>query len=162
MTSMLRGTPVQYELKRVNRFIVEFPSELNIESWLVHSATRPSKSINRVPVPYMNTEFGVAGIYKWNAMDLEFIDPIGPSSSQKLMEWSRLHAESTTGRMGYAASYKKDLILYSLDPTGAPVEKWVLFQCQIVDLNFGNNAHGDDELQKIKLQVHPDWCEQEY
>ncbi len=39
-------------------------------------------------------------------MQVTFKDPIGPSASQALMEWFRLHAESVTGRMGYAAGYK--------------------------------------------------------
>jgi hypothetical protein len=45
------------------------------------------------------------------------------------MEWVRLHAESVTGRMGYAAGYKKDVDLEMLDPTGVAVEKWILQGC---------------------------------
>jgi hypothetical protein len=156
---MFRGTPIQYDLKRNNRFMVEFPTELNIESWLVHASSAPKMDIQRTEIPYMNTKFGVAGIYTWNPIDIEFIDPIGPSSSQKIMEWVRLHAESFTGRMGYAAGYKKDLFLVRLDPNLNPVEKWAMYQCQITNAEFGNNAHGDDELQKPKITIHPDYCE---
>jgi hypothetical protein len=42
------------------------------------------------------------------------------------MEWVRLCAESVTGRMGYAAGYKKNVDLEMLDPTGVVVEKWIL------------------------------------
>jgi hypothetical protein len=162
MVSLLRGTPVQYELKRVNRFVLEFPSELNIETWLVQSSGRPKMDINKVPIEYMNTKFFVAGKYSFNEIDIEFIEPIGPSTGQKVMEWVRLHAEPLSGRMGYASSYKKDLILYDLDPTGAPVGKWVLSQCMITSADFGSNNHGEDDLQKVKITIQPDWCEQEY
>ena len=42
---------------------------------------------------------------------------------QALMEWFRLHAESVSGRMGYASGYKKDIELEMLDPTGVVIEK---------------------------------------
>jgi hypothetical protein len=54
-----------------------------------------------------------------------FRDPIGPSATQAIMEWVRLHSEST-GRQGYAAGYKRPVELEMLDPTGVVVEKWLL------------------------------------
>ena len=74
------------------------------------------------------------------------------------MEWVRLHAESITGRMGYAAGYKKDIILYSLDPTGVEVEKWTLEQCQIVSIDFGDNDYSSDDLTNITLEIQPWRC----
>lgn len=161
-TQMLRGTPVQYELKRVNRFQLEFPTELNIESWLVQMVKRPTIEINGVEIPYLNTSFYVAGRYKWSSFDLEFIDPIGPSTSGKVMEWVRLHAESLSGRMGYANLYKKSLMLKAIDPTGNEVEKWVMYDTMITNVDFGNNDHGDDALQKVKVTLQPDFCELSY
>lgn len=158
MSELLRGTPVQYELKRANRFIMEFPSELGIESWKVQTSGRPVITINGVPIPYINTEYYVAGKYKWDPISVSLIDPIGPSTSQQVMEWVRLCAESVTGRMGYAATYKKDLIIKALDPSGIEVEKWVLYQTMITKASFGDNDHGNDELQKVTIDLQPDWC----
>jgi hypothetical protein len=44
-----------------------------------------------------------------------FRDPIGPSATQAIMEWVRLHSESITGRQGYAAGYKRPVELEMLD-----------------------------------------------
>ena len=77
---------------------------------------------------------------------------------QALMEWFRLHAESITGRMGYAAGYKKDIELEMLDPTGVVVEKWVLQGCFITNLSGGDLSYSQDELATIDITLRPDRC----
>lgn len=161
-TTMLRGTPIEYELKRVNRFRLEFPSELGIEVWQCQTAQRPKININAVEIPYLNTVNYVAGQYKWEPLTVTLIDPIGPSSSQQLMEWIRLHAESFTGRMGVAAGYKKNLVLKALSPAGVAVEKWTLYECMVTNADFGDNDHSNDGLQIVTFTIQPFFCEQNY
>jgi hypothetical protein len=155
---MIRGIPFEYEPKRINRFFAEFADELGIEVWKVQKFKRPSMKIISVAIQFMNEQNYVAGRYTWETMSIDFLDPIGPSSSQQLMEWVRLHAESLTGRMGYAAGYKKNILLKALDPTGIEVEKWFLEQCSIVSIDFGDNDYSSDELQKITLELQPWRC----
>lgn len=155
---MIRGIPFEYEPKRVNRFYAEFSDELGIEVWQVQKFKRPSMKINNVEIDYMNEKNYVAGRYTWDSMSVTFLDPIGPSTSQILMEWVRLHAESLTGRMGYAAGYKKNVLLKSLDPTGIEVEKWFLEQCMITGIDFGDNSYEDDALTTITLELQPWRC----
>ena len=158
MADLLMKMPVPYEPKRVNRFIVRFPSSLGINEWYVTSAARPSAKINSVPIPFLNTSTYVAGRFEWNEIRMTFKDPIGPSAAQALMEWFRLHAESVTGRMGYAAGYKKDITLEMLDPTGVAVEKWILQGCFLTDVDFQGVAYTDDGLQTITATLRPDRC----
>ena len=73
------------------------------------------------------------------------------------MEWVRLHAESVTGRMGYAAGYKKDIDLEMLDPTGVVVEKWIL-KTFLTDVNFDSLGYTDDGLATITATLRPDRC----
>jgi len=155
---MIRTIPFKYEPKRVNRFFAEFSDTIGLEVWQVQKFKRPSMKINSVPIMYMNEQNYVAGRYTWDTVSVTFIDPIGPSTSQILMEWVRLHAESLTGRMGYAAGYKKDILLKTLDPTGVEVEKWTLEQCQIVSIDFGENSYEDDALTNITLELQPWRC----
>lgn len=150
--------PVPYEPKRKNRFILRFPSSLGINEWFVESTSRPQISINSVPIPFLNTETYVAGKFNWNPINVTFRDPIGPSAAQALMEWVRLHAESVTGRMGYAAGYKRDIHLELLDPTGVVVEKWKLENTFLTDVNFNDLSYGDDNLANISATLRPDRC----
>jgi hypothetical protein len=156
--TMIRTIPFDYEPKRVNRFFAVFDDSLGIQVWKVQKFKRPSMKINSVAIPYMNEQHYVAGRYTWDEMSITFLDPIGPSTSQQLMEWVRLHAESLTGRMGYAAGYQKDITLKSLDPTGVEVEKWTLRQCQITSIDFGDNDYGSDELTNITVTIQPWMC----
>jgi hypothetical protein len=74
------------------------------------------------------------------------------------MEWVRLHAESVTGRMGYAAGYKKNVDLEMLDPTGVVVEKWILEQCMITKSTWDNVSYSDDKLAGLDVTLQMDRC----
>ena len=158
MADLLMKMPVPYEPKRVNRFIFRFPSSLGINEWYVTSGARPSAKINSVEIPFLNTSTFVAGRFNWDPISVKFRDPIGPSAAQALMEWVRLCAESVTGRMGYAAGYKKNVDLEMLDPTGVVVEKWILEGTFMTDVNFGSLAYNQDGLAEITASLRMDRC----
>ena len=162
MADLLMKMPVPYEPKRKNRFILRFPSSLGINEWYVTSTARPSAKINSTEIPFLNTSTYVAGRFTWDPIKVTFKDPIGPSASQALMEWFRLHAESVTGRMGYAAGYKKNVELEMLDPTGVVVEKWILEGCFLTTLSFGDLNYSQDELATIDAELRMDRCIQVY
>ena len=158
MADLLMKMPLQYEPKRKNRFILSFPNPLGINSWYVESVDRPKIKIAEIPIPFLNTETYVAGKFNWESLSVTFRDPIGPSASQALMEWVRLHAESVTGRMGYAAGYKKDITLEMLDPTGVAVEKWLLIGTFLTAVDFDGLSYDDDKLVTVKATLRPDRC----
>ena len=158
MADLLMKMPIPYEPKRKNRFILRFPSELGINEWFVESTSRPKITIGSTAIPFLNTERYVAGKYTWGTINVTFRDPIGPSAAQALMEWVRLHAESVTGRMGYAAGYKKNVDLEMLDPTGVVVEKWILDGCMITKAAWDNVAYSDDKLAGLDVTLQMDRC----
>ena len=158
MPDMLMRMPVPYEPLRKNRFILRFPDELGIQEWWVSTASRPKYTSDETEIPFLNTSTYVIGRFKWDSIQVTFRDPIGPSATQALMEWVRLHSESVTGRMGYAAGYKKDLDLEMLDPTGVAVEKWILQGTFLTDVNFDSLGYSDDALATITATLRPDRC----
>jgi len=158
MADLLMKMPIPYEPKRQNRFILRFPSSLGINEWFVETASRPQIQIKSTEIQFLNTSTYVAGRFTWQPMSVTFRDPIGPSAAQALMEWVRLHAESVTGRMGYAAGYKKDIDLEMLDPTGVVVEKWILYGTFLTTVNFGPLSYSVDNLATITAQMQMDRC----
>ncbi len=158
MADLLMKMPIPYEPKRQNRFILRFPSSLGINEWFVESTKRPSIKINPTEIQFLNTSTFVAGRFNWDEIPVTFRDPIGPSAAQALMEWVRLHAESVTGRMGYAAGYKKDIDLEMLDPTGVVVEKWILYGTFLTGVDFQTLNYSQDGLATISCQLRPDRC----
>jgi hypothetical protein len=158
MADLLMKMPIPYEPKRQNRFILRFPSSLGINEWFVITASRPKIAIGEVEIPFLNTSTWVAGRFTWDAIDVTFKDPIGPSAAQALMEWVRLHAESVTGRMGYAAGYKKDIELEMLDPTGVVVEKWILQGSMLTNVDFGSLDYSAEDIAEITATIRMDRC----
>ena len=158
MADLLMKMPDPYEPKQKNRFILTFPSSLGINSWYVESTSRPKITINKADIPFLNTKTYVATTFEWGEINVTFRDPIGPSAAQALMEWVRLHAESVTGRMGYAAGYKKDLTLEMLDPTGVAVEKWIMQGCFITSADFKDVAYGEGGIMQASISLRPDRC----
>lgn len=158
MSDLLIKAPITYELLRKNRFLLRFPSDLGIQEWWVASAARPGITMNPVEIQFINTSNYVIGRYNWDEINVTLRDPIGPSASQAVMEWVRLHSESVTGRQGYAVAYKRDLILEMLDPTGTAISQWIIKEAMISSCKFGNLDYSSDELATIELTLRPFYC----
>jgi hypothetical protein len=158
MADLLMKMPIPYEPKRQNRFILRFPSTLGINEWFVETAARPSYKVNATEIQFLNTSTYVAGRFNWNPITVKFRDPIGPSASQAIMEWVRLCTESVTGRMGYAAGYKKNVDLEMLDPTGVVVEKWILEGTFLESVNFDSLSYSQDSIASITASLRMDRC----
>ena len=150
MADLLMRMPVPYEPLRKNRFIFRFPDELGIQEWWVSTGARPKYTSEELEIPFLNTSTFVIGRFKWETISVLFRDPIGPSATQALMEWVRLHSESVTGRQGYAAGYKKDVELEMLDPTGVVVQKWILQGTQI-NADFGSLGYNEGDIADINV-----------
>ena len=158
MADLLLKMPLNYEPLRKNRFLFRFPSDLGVQSWWVASGSRPSIDQEATEIPFINTRTYVVGQYKWNPIKITLVDPIGPSASQAIMEWVRLHSESVTGRQGYAAGYMRDIELEMLDPTGVSVSKWILKNCLIKSSNFGDLQYNTSDVATIEIDIQPQYC----
>ncbi len=158
MADLLMKMPIPYEPKRQNRFVLRFPSSLGINEWFVESTSRPKITVGATEIQFLNTSTFVAGRFNWEPLNVTFRDPIGPSASQALMEWVRLCAESVTGRMGYAAGYKKNVDLELLDPTGVVVEKWILEGTFLTSTDFGSLDYKSDAIANITASMRMDRC----
>lgn len=158
MSDLLLKMPLNYEPLRKNRWLMRFPADLGIQEWFLSSAERPTITQTETEIQFLNTSTWVVGRYTWNSIQITLRDPIGPSASQAMMEWVRLHSESVTGRQGYAAGYKRDIELEMLDPTGVVVSKWVLKNTMLKDVNFGQLSYSDDGIAEITGTLRFDYA----
>lgn len=155
---MFRPSPVEQEPKRKNRFWLEFPTELGIQSYNVQTSGKPKVTISAVEMPYQNTSQFVSGRYKFETIDIEFIDVVGPSTTQILYDYLQIGTEFSTGIMNYSIGMKKNFVLKALDPAGVEVETWTLIGCIITSADFDSFDYGSDDVTKIKITVQPDRC----
>ena len=158
MADLLTKMPLTYEPLRKNRWLFRFPADLGIQEWTLESAKRPAITQGATEIQFLNTSTWVVGRYTWDDINITFRDPIGPSTSQAVMEWVRLTSESVTGRHGYAAGYKRDVELEMLDPTGAVVQKWILKNAFLTNVDFGDLSYGDDGLATITGTLKMDYA----
>jgi len=156
MADLLMKMPLPYEPKKKNRWLITFPSDLGIQQWWLSTASRPSITQNEVEIQFLNTSTWVLGRFTWETIDVVFRDPIGPSATQAIMEWVRLHSESITGRQGYAAGYKRQVDLEMLDPTGVVIEKWTLDGTMLTNVGFGDLDMGDDSIAEVTATLRFD------
>ena len=96
MSDLLIKMPLDFEPLRKNRWLFRFPADLGIQEWWLTSGKRPSIKQGDTIIPFLNTQTHVVGKYSWDPIQISFRDPIGPSASQALMEWIRLHSESSS------------------------------------------------------------------
>ena len=158
MSDLLLKMPLNYEPLRKNRWLLRFPSDLGIQAWWCKSAKRPSIKQEAKAIEFLNTETYVVGRYTWEEIQVSLRDPIGPSASQAVMEWVRLHSESASGRQGYAAGYKRDVELEMLDPTGVVVSKWILKNTMCTAANFGDLDYSQDDLATFDITLRYDYA----
>ena len=158
MSDLLLKMPLNYEPLRKNRWVFRFPADLGIQEWWLQSASRPTITQKETEIPFLNTSTYVVGRYNWETIQITLRDPIGPSASQAVMEWIRLHSESVTGRQGYAAGYKRDVELEMLDPTGVVVQKWILKNTMCTVANFNDLDYNSDDLASIQITLRFDYA----
>jgi hypothetical protein len=126
----------QYEPKRNNRFLVEFPEQFNVQQWSIQKINKPKFSDG-----------------KWENIKIEFIDPIAPSTSQslfKIVEFLKTNVKDSKTLF--------DIKIKSLDPTGVEVEEWIVNVEKVLTISFGELDYGDDKIQQPYLILKPLDC----
>ena len=135
--------PTTIEPKMNNRFIVEFPKDIGIEKWVVSKIFRPEYDFKKS---------------KWGDIHIEFLDPICPSTSQKLFDL--IPKDDILKR--FINFFKcKPIFTFevtSLDPIGVVVEKWVIEVSKIKTINFGYGEYGSNEVQRLSMVIKPYSC----
>ena len=157
---LLLQSPLKSEPKKQNRWLLRFPTDIGIQTWACKSVDAPKMAITTNEMKFINTSTFVIGSYKWNAMAIKVRDFIAPSTSQGLIEWLRLHAESVTGRMGYNVGSSKSITLELLDPTGVRISEWLLVNCILTEtVDFGGSFdYANDEVVELSFTIQPQYC----
>lgn len=128
---------LQYEPKRINRFLVEFPEIFDISYYAVSKADKP-KFINQ----------------RWANIKIEFFDFIAPSTSQRLQEIILFLKQDIRNEEEGLFTIK----LKTTDPVAEVIELWDVHVDEVVEINFGTLDYSNDEIQKPYIIVKPKNC----
>lgn len=128
---------LQYEPKRINRFLVEFPEMFNISYYAVSKADKP-KFINQ----------------SWANIKIEFFDFIAPSTSQRLQDIIFFLKQDIRNEEEGLFTIK----LKTTDPVAEVIELWDVYVDEVVEINFGALDYSNDEMQKPYIIIKPKNC----
>tara|TARA_B110000285_G_scaffold232296_1_gene303029 strand:- start:523 stop:1011 length:489 start_codon:yes stop_codon:yes gene_type:complete len=146
----------QFEPKVQNRFIMYMDG---IPTFMIKGLSGLGFEQNEIILNHINTYRKVKGKLRWNDVTMTLFDPITPSGAQAVMEWTRLHHESVTGRDGYSDFYKKELVLDLVGPVGDVISEWVIKGAFIKNATFGDLDYDNDSAaQTISLTLGMDYC----
>jgi hypothetical protein len=124
-----------YEPKKINFFRVEFPEKFGIDDFMVRHVDRPKWNNG-----------------KWETIEIELIDYIGPSTSQKVFH-------NIINR--YDDDLKFEFNIVALDPLNIPVEKWNIVADKF-RIDFGEFKTKVVDSCTIKIFVEPLSCVLKY
>lgn len=145
-----------FEPKQQNRFIMYLDG---VPSYMIKAVSGVGFTQDEVKLNHINVVRKVKGKTNWKDITLTLFDPITPSGAQAVMEWTRLHHESVTGRDGYSDFYKKDITINVLGPVGDIVSEWVLKGALIKDADFGEyNWDNESVAQNLTIALGIDYA----
>ena len=116
------------------RFLVQFPEGLGFAPNMVQKVSRPKFKDS-----------------KWQNIEIEFIDFIGPSTSLFLIELIKYVKEKEVGDILF------DFYIHALDPVGCIIETWKI-EAKEFSVDFGEYNYAVDGMQNCKLIVTPYKC----
>lgn len=130
---------------RLNRFIVE----INLPGFNPLDVTSVSLPTYRTNVIGVSDRDGITrnfpGSGSWDPITLKFRNSISENYMRTIYE-----QEYSLPRF--------DMTLKLLDPVGAPVSEWRIYDAIVTRYSYGTFSYEDDGCQEIELEILPSHC----
>lgn len=155
------------ETKRKHRWIFTVfwdgaVAGLGQSSTYLQSAQRPHPVTEEVVMHHDEEQAYFAGKYHWEPISLVFYDVQTPvNASASIYAWFNQVINIPQATVATPASYKKRCVLDMTDGTGSSIEKWILYHCWPIDVNWNDLDYTNTEIQTIDVSMKFDRAEQE-
>ena len=149
-----------FEPQRQNHWLITFlglpfPGKETLELAL-KTGFLPNESNEEVEIPYMNTKVFVAGKYNVDAGSISFVDYVDMNTANIIKMWRKLIYDPSTGRMGYARSYKKTAKVQLYAPDMMLVREWTLKGIWPQTANFGTLDYSSSDVVLVECTFRYD------
>lgn len=125
--------PVQNEPKLYNNFELIFPEETGIPSYMVQTFEKPKLKINE-----SDSRFG-----NWLPIKVKILENID---------------NSTLKGVQHLIKNKFNMKLNELDGPECVLNTWLITECRVVSVDYGNLDYGNDDLSMITVEIKPKNC----
>jgi hypothetical protein len=167
------------EPKRSYRFLVYVGG---FEPWIAKKVTKPSFSISESEHTYINHKFYYPGRVEWNTVDVTFVDPGAPDTTQSVYNIltqagyvppqnpedvrtiSKASAVNSLGMIriqtiGDQFGGTADTGAGAPLSTGSEVlEEWILYNAWLKEVKFGDLDYTADDLVEVTMTMRYDYA----
>lgn len=146
-----------YEPKKAHEWVLNIDG---VDAWVVRTTSRPSFSVEEIEIGYINQRQYHPGKGEWDSIDVELLDVLAPSTSEKLMVWLRQIHNDQTGQDGYRSAITRDVKLKLIGPEGTVIETWDLINAWPTSIDFGATGldHDSSDVLNISLTLRFDYA----
>ena len=145
-----------YEVQRANHFEVIIPGLGDDFTLSVTRCALPEVTIAPVELNYGNTKVKVAGLVEVGDGSMDCRDFILPDIEKKLYDWQNEVYNQETGKLGWAADYKRDIKINQYAPDGTYIRGWVAWGAWVTTLTPGEGDVTNGEAKSISLTISYD------
>lgn len=154
----------KFQLQRKNHFQIQFlPSRydntLEIDSelrFMVKNFPLPKETTETNDINYFNQTIKVAGKTTFENFTMVLRDSIGFDVEQKFLNWRNRVYDPRTGRMGLAAMYKLDAIVYEFTPNRDYYRAWKCEGCFPSGVDYGDMDYDDGGEKQVSVTLSVD------
>lgn len=169
------------EPKRSYRFLVYVGG---FQPWVAKKATKPSFSISETEHVYINHKFYYPGRVEWNTVDVTFVDPGAPDTTQSVYNILKESGYVPPKNQSDVRTISKAAAVNSLGTIriqtlgdqfegtgdtqaqpGTPIaqgsevlEEWVLYNAWLKEVKFGDLDYTTDELLEVTMTLRYDFA----
>lgn len=156
------------ETKRKHRWIFRVFWEGQVagiaeSSVYLQTAQRPHAVIEEAVMHHDEEQAYYAGKYHWEPLSLVFYDVAGlegtPDSSQAIYDWLNAVVEVSQATVSAPSVYKKECQLDMTDGQGEALERWTIYNCWPIDVNWNDLDYTNTEIQTIDVSMKFDRAE---
>jgi hypothetical protein len=154
----------KYQLQNKRHFQVQFlpskyDSSLSIDPelrFMVVSFALPKETTEVNEINYFNQTVKVAGKTTYDTIPLVIRDSIGMDTERKFEEWRSRVYEAKTGKVGLAANYKLDVMVYEMTPNREYFRSWKCEGCFPSTIDYGDLSYEDGGEKQITVTLSMD------
>ena len=155
---MARLTPDRFEPQLTFRFKIIF-SQLPDITFYGKAINLPTVENNPLTLEYGNTQMKVKGKTKWNDVTLTFYAYQKMTINQLWQYLNDLHQDVKLGWDEYGDTYKKDVQIQLMGPSGeSVVGTWKLIGAFMNNINYGELDWASEEIVQPTLTLSYDYA----
>jgi hypothetical protein len=151
-----------YEIQRTNNFYITLDlsafgaADAGLMSLACETTGLPNSNTDPLEAPYGNSVVKVAGKTTFDDISITIKDFIEKDIEAVLMKWRYAVYNPETGKVGWAANYKREARITLYAPNGTCERTWMATGVWPTGIELGDMDYSSSDLRKITMTLSVD------